>query len=417
MSLPGRARVVRMAAIVTCSAIVIALGFAVVHSMRWPGVPDVPRATRSLAAAPPMGWNDWNAFGCDVSADLVEKTADAMVANGLASVGYRYVNIDDCWMSPERNPRTGRLVPDSTKFPNGITAVVAHVHSLGLRIGIYEDAGVKTCAGFPGSLGHERVDAQTFADWGIDYLKYDNCYRGGSNTTRQYIHRFRAMRDALDSTGRPILFSICEWGFNHPWTWAPRLGESWRTTKDIADSYGRMLAIFHENVGLYRYAGPGGWNDPDMLEIGNGGMTTEEYRTEFSLWAAMAAPLVAGTDLTTISEADLAIYKNSAVIAVDQDRLGRQAVPIAAGGRPAGSDGLWVLSKPLANGDHAVVLFNSTGAAATVSTTAIEAGLPLAPHYLLDDLWTGQSATSTGAVSATIPAHGVAMLRIIPKRP
>ncbi|HEY4020790.1 MAG TPA: NEW3 domain-containing protein [Pseudonocardiaceae bacterium] len=367
--------------------------------------------TNGLDATPQMGWNDWNAFGCNVSAGLVEQTADAMIANGMAKAGYRYVNIDDCWLEKQRDAN-GNLVPDPTKFPNGITAVADYVHGKGLKLGIYEDAGTATCAGYPGSLGHETQDAATFASWGVDYLKYDNCNNAGSTTTQQYIDRYTAMRDALAATGRPMLYSLCEWGVNQPWTWAPQVGNSWRTTGDISDSYGSMLSNFQQNVWLYPYAGPGAWNDPDMLEVGNGGMSTAEEQSEFSLWAAMDAPLISGTDLRKISPADLAIYTNQQVIAVNQDKLGKQAVPIAAGGEPAGNNGLWVLSKPLSNGDRAVVLFNSTGSTATISTNATEVGVAKSHDYLLNDLWAHTSTETAGAITAQVPAHGVMMYRV-----
>ncbi|EWM18958.1 alpha-galactosidase [Kutzneria sp. 744] len=364
-----------------------------------------------LAKTPQLGWNDWNAFGCDVSAALVEQTADAMVANGMRKAGYQYVNIDDCWLEKQRDA-AGNLVPDPVKFPDGIKAVADYVHAKGLKLGIYEDAGTATCAGYPGSLGHEKQDAASFASWGVDYLKYDNCNNAGSSTTQQYIDRYSAMRDALAATGRPILYSLCEWGVNQPWTWGPQVGNSWRTTGDINDSYGSMLSIFQQNVWLYPYSGPGAWNDPDMLEVGNGHLTTAEYRAEFSLWAAMNAPLIAGTDLRHISAADLAIYTNADVIAVDQDPLAKQAVPVPASGKPAGNNGLWVLSKPLSGGDRAVVLFNSTGTTATIGTTASEVGLPKSNDYQLRDLWSHNTTETAGAITAAVPAHGVVMYQV-----
>ena len=373
--------------------------------------PAANALANGLAATPQMGWNDWNAFGCNVNADLVEQTADAMITNGMAKAGYKYVNIDDCWLEKTRDAN-GNLVPDPAKFPNGIKAVADYVHSKGLKLGIYNDAGTETCAGYPGSLGHEKQDAASFASWGVDYLKYDNCNNAGSTTTQQYIDRYTAMRDALAATGRPILYSLCEWGVNQPWTWGPQVGNSWRTTGDISDSYNSMLGIFQQNVWLYPYSGPGAWNDPDMLEVGNGGMSATEEQAEFSLWSAMDAPLIAGTDLRKISPADLAIYTNQQVIAINQDRLGKQAVPIAAGGEPAGDNGLWVLSKPLSNGDRAVVLFNSTGSAAKISTTASEVGLGNSHDYQLNDLWSHTSTETAGAITAQVPAHGVVMYRV-----
>ncbi|HEV2348183.1 MAG TPA: glycoside hydrolase family 27 protein, partial [Actinocrinis sp.] len=280
--------------------------------------------SNGLALTPPMGWNDWNAFGCNVSESLVEQTAQYMVTSGMKAAGYQYVNIDDCWMTSSRDA-SGNLVADPNKFPDGMKAVADYVHGLGLKLGLYEEAGTATCAGFPGSLGHETQDANLFASWGVDYLKYDNC-NGGSEPTQQ---RYDAMRDALAATGRPILFALCEWGVDSVWTWGAQTGNMWRTTSDISANFGSMLSIFHSNVALAQYAGPGGWNDPDMLEVGNG-MSATEDQSEFSLWSQMAAPLLAGTDLRNASAATMAIYLNKDVIAVDQDPLGRQGVEVSS---------------------------------------------------------------------------------------
>jgi hypothetical protein len=356
-----------------------------------------------LATTPPMGWNDWNAFGCNVSEQLVEQTANFLATSGLRAAGYDNVNIDDCWLTRNRDTN-GNLVPDPVKFPDGITGVANHVHSLGLKLGIYESAGTATCAGYPGSLGHERQDAALFASWGVDYLKYDNC----NNQNVPWEQRYDAMRDALAATGRPIVYSLCEWGQDNVWTWGAGTGNLWRTTGDISDSFASMVDIFHQNVQLAGFAGPGHWNDPDMLEIGNGGMSVTEERSEFSLWAEMAAPLIAGTDLTKATPATLATYLNKDVIAVDQDPAGRQGTEIASTG------GLDVLAKPLANGDVAVTLFNENATAATISTTAVAAGLPRAPAYRLTDLWRHTGTESAGPISASVPGHGVAMYRVSP---
>jgi alpha-galactosidase len=366
-----------------------------------------------LALTPQMGFNDWNAYGCNVSESLIKSTALAMHNNGMQAAGYTYVNIDDCWMTGSRDS-SGRLVPDPAKFPDGIKGTADYVHSLGLKLGIYEDAGLKTCAGFPGSLGHETTDAQTFASWGVDYLKYDNCYAGpgcslnscsgGTKTPAQT--RYTTMRDALAATGRPILFSLCNWGEENVWTWGANIGNSWRTTGDINASYGSMLSIFHSNVGLAPYAGPGHWNDPDMLEVGNGSLTATEARTEFSLWAEMAAPLIAGTNIASASSTTLSIYTNSRVIAVDQDSLGKQGTMVSSSG------GLDVLAKPLANGDVSVALFNETGSTATISTSAAAIGKTGASSYTLTDLWSGGVSTTSGTISASVPAHGTVMYRV-----
>ena len=354
-----------------------------------------------LALTPPMGWNDWNAFGCNVSEQLVEQTAQYMVTSGMKAAGYQYVNIDDCWSEMSRDAN-GNLVPDPAKFPDGIKGTADYVHSLGLKLGLYAEAGTATCAGFPGSLGHEQQDANTFASWGVDYLKYDNC-NAGSEPAEQ---RYDAMRDALAATGRPILFALCEWGVDSVWTWGAQTGNSWRTTSDISANFGSMLTIFHSNVALAQFAGPGGYNDPDMLEVGNG-MSATEDQSEFALWSEMAAPLLAGTDLRTASAATMSIYLNKDVIAVDQDSLGKQGVEVSSAG------GLDVLAKPLANGDVSVVLFNENSSAATISTTASAVGLPSASSYTLNDLWAHTNTTSSGgAIGASVPAHGVVMYRI-----
>ena len=353
-----------------------------------------------LARTPQMGFNDWNAYGCNVSEALIKSTALAMHNNGMQAAGYQYVNIDDCWMTHNRDGN-GNLVPDPAKFPDGISGTATYVHSLGLKLGIYEDAGSATCAGYPGSLGHERQDANSFAAWGVDYLKYDNCNNQGVNAQQRYT----AMRDALAATNRQILYSLCNWGQDSVWTWGANVGNSWRTTGDIQANYNSMLSIFRSNVGLARYAAPGGWNDPDMLEVGNG-MSATEDRAHFSLWAEMAAPLIAGTNIPSASATTLSTLTNSRVIAVDQDSLGKQGTMVSSSG---GRD---VLAKPLANGDVSVVLFNEGNTATTISTTAAAIGKTGAGSYTLTDLWTGATSTTTSAISASVPAHGVVMYRV-----
>ncbi|HEU0207027.1 MAG TPA: glycoside hydrolase family 27 protein [Pseudolysinimonas sp.] len=409
----------RRLVLAAASAAVLIVALSVALSVALLGLrPASPRAippATALGRTPPMGWSSWNHFGCAVDAELVERTADALAASGLQKLGYRSVDIDDCWMTHQRDPHTGELVPDPVKFPQGIAAVARSLHARGFSLGIYEDAGTETCAGFPGSLGHEQVDAQTFARWGVDTLKYDNCNHAGRSSTRQYIARFTAMHDALLATGRPIFLAICEWGVHRPWTWAHGIGQSWRTTHDIADSYASMLEIFRQNVGLSQFAGPGGWNDPDMLEVGNGGMTPTEERTEFTLWAAMAAPLISGADIRSLDPDDLAIYSNREVIAIDQDPRGGQASLIAQNGEPAGSGGIWVLSKPLADGGRAVVLFNSTDSPRTISTTASAVGLR-GSGFDIRDVWSGSRSTTSGGISALVAPHAAAFFRIAPDR-
>lgn len=356
-----------------------------------------------LALTPPMGWNDWNAFGCDVSEKLVEQTADKIVSSGLKDVGYQYVNIDDCWLTHARDA-AGNLVPDPVKFPDGIKGVADYVHAKGLKLGIYETAGTLTCAGYPGSLGHEQQDADSFAAWGVDYLKYDNCYNQGIPAEGRY----QAMGDALARTGRPIVYSLCSWGEENVASWGGSVGNLWRTTGDIDASYGALLWIYHQNAALSAGAKPGAWNDPDMLEVGNG-MTPTEDRSEFSLWAEMAAPLISGTDLRTASADTLAIYTDREVVAVDQDPLGRQGAPVSS------ADGLDVLAKPLADGSVAVTLFNENATPATISTSAAAIGLGAAKAYTLRDLWAHTSTETRGVISANVPGHGTVMYRVAPQ--
>jgi alpha-galactosidase len=273
-----------------------------------------------LGLTPQMGWNSWNHFGCNINENLIKQTADAFVSTGLASHGYIYLNLDDCWEAPQRDSN-GNLYGNPSTFPNGMKSLGDYIHSKGLKYGVYSDAGYKTCAGRPASLGYETQDANTWASWGVDYLKYDNCNTDGSPPEKRYP----VMRDALNASGRPIFFSMCEWGVDNPATWAGDVGNSWRTTGDISDSWSSMIGKFDENAPLYSYAHTGAWNDPDMLEVGNGGMTTDEYTTHFSLWAAMKSPLLIGCDVTTMSTATKTILTNDEVIAINQDKLGKQA--------------------------------------------------------------------------------------------
>ncbi|WP_422665139.1 glycoside hydrolase family 27 protein [Actinacidiphila cocklensis] len=383
-------------------------GLALAAALLLPAVPLAAVATAAPAAAlgnglaltPPMGFNDWNAYGCNTSEALIKQTADKMVSSGMAAAGYTYVNIDDCWLQHSRDG-AGDLQPDFTKFPDGISGTAAYVHSKGLKLGIYEDAGTATCAGYPGSLGHEQQDARSFASWGVDYLKYDNC----NNTGAAALPRYTAMRDALAATGRPIVFSLCDWGEETVQNWGAGVGNLWRTTGDINASYGSMLSIFHSNLALAAAAGPGHWNDPDMLETGNG-MSTVEDRSEFSLWAEMAAPLIDGSNLLGAGADTLSILTNKAVIAVDQDALGVQGSQVSA------ANGLDVLAKPLAGGDVSVLLFNETGSTATISTSAAAIGKSGASSYGLTDLWSGAKTTTAGTISAPVPAHGTVMYRV-----
>nr|WP_235213173.1 NPCBM/NEW2 domain-containing protein [Amycolatopsis sp. MJM2582] len=355
-----------------------------------------------LAPTPPMGFNNWNTTGCDVDEKLIRDTADIFVSKGLKAAGYEYVNVDDCWAEPLRDA-DGKLEAHRTRFPSGIKALADYVHSKGLKFGIYTSAGTVTCAKtMPGGLDHEEVDARTFADWGVDYLKYDNC----NNQGRPALERYTKMRDALKRTGRPIVFSICEWGENKPWQWGADVGHLWRTTGDIKDNWSRMLQLMKQNAPLDAYAGPGRWNDPDMLEVGNGGMTTAEYKTHFALWAMMAAPLLIGADLRKVSAEHFDILRNDEIIAVDQDRKGVQAKVLST------VDGKWVFAKPLANGDVAVALFNENSANATISTSAREIGLPSAAGYTLRDLWRHENLQTAGRISAVVGPHETVIYRV-----
>ncbi len=373
-----------------------------------------------LALTPPMGWNSWNHFAGHVTARVLRQTADAMVASGMKAAGYRYVVVDDTWLAHHRDAR-GRLQPNPRRFAGGIQALAAYIHKRGLKFGIYEDAGLQTCAKYPGSLGHYRQDARTFAGWGVDYLKFDWCNvpfkRFPGLTPAQVAHRlYRRMHQALLATGRPIVFSLCEWGLYTPWRWAGEDGNLWRTTGDINDTWARMSAIgFHQNA-IAGYARAGHWNDPDMLEVGNGGMTPTEYRTHMSLWAMLAAPLMAGNDLRHMPAATLQILTNRDVIAVDQDRLGieghriwRSARPRK--GQPASDQEIWV--KPLAGGSEAVGLFNRDTAPVTIRLHLWQIGMR-APACVRD-LWMHRNQVIRSAsLARQVAGHGVVMLRVGP---
>ena len=307
-----------------------------------------------LAATPPMGWNNFNYFVDNFTYLTFEQTADALVSNGLSTLGYQYVNIDDSWDNTARDAN-GNLVPNPTKFPNGITPVADYMHARGLKLGIYADRGVKTCSGYPGSYGHEAQDAARSASWGVDFVKVDNCFPNTGTTTAAdqslmggtvdgvvpstryqtaQLTDYTNWRTAMNNAGRPMIFSICAW-WSYPWE--PTLGNMFRTTKDIKDNWTAFLATLDGNggdtqrytdanyppPGISSYAGPGQFNDPDMLEVGNSGMTAVEQQAQFSLWAIMAAPLILGNDLMTMSSTTLAIISNAEVIAIDQDPLGK----------------------------------------------------------------------------------------------
>ncbi|MFD7866758.1 NPCBM/NEW2 domain-containing protein [Streptomyces sp. NPDC057682] len=409
--LPSRTTRTRRLRVVGALAagLLCAAGTTVPATALTPSAPASPPAAQAagngLALTPPMGFNNWNSTHCraEFNEEMVKGIADIFVDKGLREAGYEYVNLDDCWAKPQRDAE-GKLVADPVRFPHGIAAVADYVHARGLKLGIYTSAGTKTCdsVGLPGALGHEYSDARQFADWGVDYLKYDNCNNQGVDARERYT----TMRDALAATGRPIVYSICEWGQNKPWEWAAELGQLWRTTGDISDSWSSMLSIMKKNLPLAAAAGPGHWNDPDMLEVGNGGMTDTEYRTHFSMWSVMAAPLLIGSDLRRATPETYAILSDREVIAVDQDPLGRQGVVLSSEG------GRWVVVKEMRDGSRVVALFNESANAQRISTTAAAAGLPAADAYTVRDLWAKTTRNTAGALSATVPAHGTVLLRV-----
>jgi alpha-galactosidase len=369
-------------------------------------------AADGLALTPPVGWNSWNKFGCDVSEKLIKESADALVATGMKDAGYQYLVIDDCWQV--RRDAQGRIVPDPDRFPSGMKALADYVHGKGLKFGLYSDAGTGTCAKRPGSKDHEAIDARTYAEWGVDYLKYDWCNTEGQDTRDSYARMGRELR----ATGRPIVFSICEWGSTRPWLWAPGIGHLWRTTGDIQDcwdcgkSWGGMgvVHIIDLQTDLHPFAGPGHWNDPDMLEVGNGGLTTAESRAHFSFWALLAAPLMAGNDLRAMSAETREILTNREVIAVDQDPLGMQGRKV----RDNGPQEVWM--KPLADGSRAVILFNRGTEAGDIAVSWEEIGLAPAGQALVRDLWKKADAGSfRGRFEAKAGPHDVVMVRITPE--
>jgi alpha-galactosidase len=376
----------------------------------------------NLAQTPPMGWNSWNKFGCNVNQQMLMDMADAMVESGMKDAGYEYIVVDDCWHG-ERDS-LGFIHPNKEHFPSGMKALIDYIHSRGLKFGIYSCAGNLTCAGKPGSRGHQYQDAISYASWGVDYLKYDWCNTKGLNAEASYT----TMRDALYSAGRPVVFSLCEWGNNKPWLWAKNVGHLWRTTGDITDcfdctnthggtwtSWG-VMKILDMQEGLRTYAGPGHWNDPDMLEVGNGGMTVSEDRAHFSMWCMLAAPLMAGNDISNMSDDTRNILTNTGAIAVDQDPLGIQ------GFRYAVKDSVETWFKPLKDGDWAVCFLNrshspvkvtfdwNTNVSDDFSDRNLDAAHTL---YKVYDIWTKKNLKDTKqGLDEIVPAHDVLMLRL-----
>jgi len=376
--------------------------------------PTLGRALdNGLAKTPPMGWNSWNKFGCKgLNEKVVRETADTMVSSGMKDAGYQFVILDDCWQTGR--DASGNIVADADRFPSGIKALADYVHSKGLKFGIYSDAGTMTCAKRPGSIGHEYQDAKQYASWGVDYLKEDWCNTlPGQNSESSYT----LMRNALAESGRPIVFSICEWGSTKPWLWAGPIGNLWRSTGDIQDCWdckkdwggNGVTQIIDLMSGLETYAGPGHWNDPDMLEVGNGGMTQEEYRAHFSMWAMFSAPLLAGNDISNMTPGTKEILLNKEVIAIDQDPLGQQAHRV----KKTGDLEIW--SKQLQDGSRAVALLNRSPAAAKISVAWTNIGYPGKLSATVRNLWNANDlGKQTESYSAEVPSHGVVLLTIKP---
>ena len=392
-------------------------------------LPVIGRAqTReSLSLTPQMGWSSWNKFQGNINEDIIKSIADAMVASGLKDAGYTYINIDDCWHG--KRDADGFIQADPKHFPHGIKALADYVHSRGLKLGIYSDAGSETCAGRPGSLGHEYQDALQYARWGIDYLKYDWCNTTNVNAQGAY----QLMRDALQAAGRPIFFSMCEWGDNHPWRWAKGIGDSWRIGPDIWCSFDStrvfptyiqcsVIDCINRNDSLRSYAGPGHWNDPDMLEVGNG-LSVNQDRAHFTMWCMMASPLILGNDVRNMSDETKAILTNRDLIAIDQDKLGVQGLRFLI------REGLEYWFKPLSNGDWAMTIFNPTRQPLSCSlnwqdfnltdeevskrSTAFDQNV-----YKIKNLWTGRMEGKTTLKSkierkVSVPAQDVITYRLI----
>jgi len=374
-----------------------------------------------LAKTPPMGWNSWNIYACDITEDLVREVADAIVQRGLKDAGYEYVVIDDCWHG-ERDA-LGFITADPVKFPSGIKALADYIHSLGLKFGIYSDAGWTTCGGKPGSRGYEFQDAMKYAEWGVDYLKYDWCATDNLNAQGAYD----TMLKALAKAGRPILFSLCEWGDNKPWLWAKDIGHMWRTTGDIYDDfYGELnhgtwsswgvLNILDMQVGLRQYAGPGHWNDPDMMEVGND-LTVNESRAHFSMWCMIAAPLIAGTDIQHATEETIEILTNSEAISINQDALGIQ------GFKHSKKDSVEVWYKPLVDGNWAVCFLNRDSISKELNYNWAEKLIVddfakreinySKESYTIRDVWTHTDLGKTNKpLKTTLPGHDVLMLQL-----
>ncbi len=362
-----------------------------------------------LAKTPPMGWNSWNAFGLDINSRIVMAVADSMVSKGLTAAGYQYIVIDDGWQIGRDN--NGKIIADSVRFPEGIKYLADYVHSRGLKFGIYTCCGTKTCGGRPGSYGYEAIDAKTYAEWGVDFIKEDWCYTNGLDTHIQY----KIMSDAIRATGRPMLLSLCEWGVSSPWEWAKGIGAMWRTTNDIQDcfdcvrNWGGMgwTQILEKNANLAPYAGPGHWNDPDMLEVGNNALTPTECRSHFAMWCMLAAPLIAGNNISTMNNTISDILTAPEIIAIDQDPLGVQ------GTRIRNDTGLQIWQKPLNDSSIAVALLNLTNSTADMFVSLEEIGLKKEEASSVRDLWNRKDLKAIkDTFKTSVESHGVVVLKI-----
>ncbi len=369
-----------------------------------PPIRDLP--ANGLARTPPMGWNSWNRFRCKVDDRTIREMADAMVSSGMRDAGYVYLTIDDCWQAGRDG--NGNIRPDPQRFPD-MRRLTDYIHGKGLKAGIYSSPGPRTCAGFEGSYAHEDQDARQYATWGFDLLKYDWC-----SATKYYANAemrpvYQKMAEALRATGRPIVFSLCQYGLDSVWTWGPLAGGNmWRTSGDIGDNWKSIEEIgFVDEANLSPYAGPGHWNDPDVLEVGNGGMNATEYRSHFTLWAMLAAPLLAGNDIRIMTPETRSILLNRDVIAIDQDSLARQAERRWKDGTAE------VWARPLADGSWAVAVFNRGLRDRMVRFEWTAIGLPSRPVHGRD-LWTGTELRGelSGEFSGAVPAHGVVLWRL-----
>lgn len=382
----------------------------------------VAQKFEGLALRPPMGFNTWNTFASNIDEFMVKEIADTMVKNGMRDAGYTYIVLDDTWSAMERD-REGNLQAHPEKFPSGMKALGDYLHERGFKFGIYGCAGRKTCAGYPGSWGHEFQDAKKFAEWGVDYLKYDWCTAGDANPKDAYTR----MRDALYTAGRPIVFSICEWGGSKPWEWAADVGHLWRTTGDITDcydcvqrwergwkaildlQYSQVQPADGQNNGIGKYAGPGHWNDPDMLEVGNEGLTFAESRAHFTAWCILAAPLMAGNDVRKATPEILAVMTDKEALAVNQDALGKQ------GWRFRAEPGREIWVRELAGGDWAVMLLNTGEAAAELEIDFGHGWWFIGGDASVRDIWEKKDVGTTKQVfKKHLESHDAAFLRLRP---